>query len=129
MTKAFDKVEWNFIKGVMEKLGFANKWVNLIMHCVSFVSYSVIINGEALGNTIPSRGIRQGDPPSSCLFPLCAEDLSALIHEAARNQQINGIFICRGCPRITHLFFADESLLFYKAKDHECQNLVNTLNK
>ena len=129
MTKAFDRVEWNIIKGVMEKLGFANKWVNLIMHCVSFVSYSMIINGEALGNIIPLRGIRQGDPLSPCLFLLCAEDLSALIHEAARNQQINGIFICKGYPRITHLFFADDSLLFYKAKDQECQNLVNTLNK
>ena len=129
MSKAFDRVEWNFIKGVMEKLGFANKWVDLITHCVSSVSYSMIINGEAYGNTIPSRGIRQGDPLSSYLFLLCAEGLSALIHEVTRNQQINGISICGGCPRITLLFFADNSLLFCKAKDQECQKLFSTLNK
>jgi len=46
----------------MEKLGFVKKWVDLIMHYVSSVSYSVIINSEACGNIIPLRGIRQGDP-------------------------------------------------------------------
>ena len=113
----------------MEKLGFANKWVDLIMHCVSSVSYSVIINGETHGNIIPSRGIWQGDPLSPCLFFLYAESLSAFIHEAARNQQINGTSICKGYPRITHLFFTDDNLLFCKAKDQECQKHVSTLNK
>ena len=99
------------------------------MNCVSFVSYSVLINGEACGNISPSRGIRQEDPLSPCLFLLYAKGFSALIHEAAMNQQINGISICRGCPLITHLFFADNSLLFCKAKEQECHALVSILNK
>ena len=129
MSKAFDRVEWNFIKGVMVKLGFVDTWIDLIMNCVSSVSYSVLINGEACGNISPLRGIRQGDPLSPCLFLLCAEGFSALIHEAARNQQINGISICRGFPLITHLFFADDSLFFCKARVQECHELVSILNK
>lgn len=112
----------------MEKLGFARKWASLIIQCISLVSYSVIINGEAFGSITPFRGLRQGDPLSLRLFHLCAEGLSALIHQATRNQSLNGLSICRGCPTITHLFFADDSLLFCKANTAECMVLINILN-
>lgn len=105
------------------------RWINLIMQCVSTVSYSILINGVAHGNITPTRGLRQGDPLSLYLFLLYAERLSALIHEVARNNQISGISICRGCPIITHLFFADDSLLFCKANTQEGKNLVEILGK
>ena len=128
MSKAFDRVEWNFIHEVMSKMGFAKKWIDLIMNCISSVFYSVIINGEACGNITPTRGIRQGDPLSPYLFLLCAEGFSALIHKATRDKQISGISIGRGCPTLTHLFFADDSLLFCKTSVQECQKLVDILN-
>ena len=127
MSKAFDRVEWCFIHGVMERMGFSTRWINLIMECISSVSYSVLINGAAYGNIKLTRGIRQGDPLSPSLFLLCAEGLSALIHEAARNQCLTGISIARGCPRVTHLFFADDSILFCKATPAECQVLKSIL--
>ena len=127
MSKTFDRVEWGFISKVMEKLGFCNRWRDLVMQCITLVSYSVLINGVAYGNIHPSRGLHQGDPLFPSLFLLCAKGLSALIHQAARNKLITGISITKGCPKVTHLLFVDDSILFCKASLEECHMLRSIL--
>ncbi|KAL5538284.1 hypothetical protein UlMin_045689 [Ulmus minor] len=49
MSKVYDRVEWQFLEGMMIKLGFATQWVELVMHCASWVSYSFLINREVEG--------------------------------------------------------------------------------
>jgi hypothetical protein len=82
----------------MLKLGFASRWVELIMECVTTHTYSILINGNPHGFIKPSRGIRHGDPLSPYLFLLCAEDLSNLIRKAESENKIHGVAASRHGP-------------------------------
>ena len=81
MSKAYDRVEWTFVESIMRKLGFAKRWISMIMKCIRTVQYSILLDGVPKGYIIPSRGLRQGYPLSPYLFLLCAEGLSTLIHK------------------------------------------------
>jgi hypothetical protein len=128
MSKAYDRVEWSFLDLIMRKLGFAERWVSLVMECITTVSYSVLIDGEPKGYIRPSRGIRQGDPLSPYLFLLYAERLTALIRQAERMGNITGVSISRGGPRVSHLLFADDSLLFCQASIAASEKLMEILS-
>ena len=104
-------------------MGFNNKRISLMMNCISSVSYSILINGVIHGSIIPSRGLRQGDPLSQYLFLLCAKGLTGLIVEAARNKRLSGISICKRSPSITHLLFADDSVIYCKASGQKSKEL------
>ena len=80
--------------GNVRKIGFHERWISLMMMCVTSVSYSVLINGEPKGRIVPSRGLGQGDPISPYLFLLCAEGLSAMLNKEEGEGQPRGIAVC-----------------------------------
>lgn len=57
IEKAYDKLEWDYLEGVMSAMGFDQQWINLVMFCVRTVSYHVIVGKEKVGPIIPSRGL------------------------------------------------------------------------
>lgn len=89
--------------------------MNLIMKCVNSVSYFFRVNQSTIGTLFPERGLRQGDPLSPYLFALCAQGLSSILSKASQNRLFRGVRIATSSPVITHLFFADDSLLFFRA--------------
>ncbi|KAK5783612.1 hypothetical protein PVK06_038121 [Gossypium arboreum] len=91
MSKAYDRIEWEFIKQIMIQMGFANRWVNTIMQCVTTVSYSMVMNGHQGEKFQLTRGLCQGDPLSPFLFLLCGKGLSSLLRLAERDRLLRGV--------------------------------------
>ena len=129
MSKAYNRLEWSFLQQTMEKMGFHSRWVGWILECIRSVTYSVLINGEPKGHIVPTRGIRQGDPLSPYLFLLCSEGLNGLLEQAVHEKHIEGFSLCRHGPKISHLFFADDSLLFCRARVEEVEKIQELLRK
>lgn len=129
MQKANDRIEWDFLRECLIKMGFCGRWVNWVMQCVSTVSYSIKINGEPMPYFKPTRGIRQGDPLSPYLFILVANVLSLLIKQAVSAGIIRGIKLNHSCPTLSHLLFADDSIFFLHGTIMECQNLAAILHQ
>ncbi len=90
MNKAYDRINWNFLIVVLERMGFSQTWVNWITQCVTTVSYSVLINSSPSDSFTPARGLRQWDPLSAYLFLLCANVLSCVLLKQETSSHLKG---------------------------------------
>jgi hypothetical protein len=128
MHKAYDRVEWVFLENMMRRLGFDERWISLMMAYVSSVRYQVRFNSEETEMFEPTRGLRQGDPLSPYLFLLCAEGLSSLLLFEEEVGGIDGVRVCRNAPSVSHLLFADDSLILMKADMINATSLQQVLD-
>jgi hypothetical protein len=127
MRKAYDRVEWGYLQAIMMRLGFHQLWIDMVMRIVSTVTFSVLFNGERLESFQPSRGIRQGDPISPYLFLLAAEGLPCLLKSRVESSNLSGIRVAPSAPAVSHLLFADDSLLFFKVNRESAEEVNKVL--
>uniref|UniRef100_A0A803Q029 Reverse transcriptase domain-containing protein n=1 Tax=Cannabis sativa TaxID=3483 RepID=A0A803Q029_CANSA len=128
MHKAYDRMEWALLLRVLIANGFNEKSCKLLMACVTSVSYSILLNGSRHKKFFPRRGLRQGDPLSPFLSLFCQEVLSKLILKGESNGDIHGVQIARTAPPISHLMFADDTILFLRANEKEATNISEILS-
>lgn len=127
MAKAYDRVEWDYLEAIMSRMGFHKQWIEWVMGCVKTVTFSITVNGEAGETFSPTRGIRQGCPLSPYLFLLCGEGFSAIIESFVRQKQMLGFRINCHCPKVSHLLFADDSVVYCQASEKDCKALRDIL--
>ena len=111
------------------KMGFHSTWIGWILECICSATYYVLVNREPKGHMSPTRGIRQGDPLSPCLFLLYLEGLNGLIEHVVDRKHIKGFLLCRNGPKISHLFLAYDSLFFFRARLEDVQKIQEILDK
>lgn len=114
--KAYDKLEWDFIKKCFQDLSFSNQWIDWIWQCITKTTFiGVIVYGKKETRFITERGIRQGDSFLPIFLLLCAKYLGRYIHFMAI-QKISCIDIRlkKDTPKIPYLMFADDFIISAK---------------
>ena len=129
MENAYDRLEWSFVYKVLQAFHFPPNLIKVIMSCVTSTRISILFNGGALEPFKLSRELRQGDQISPYLFILCMEFLGHSIEEKC----VNGDWVLLKASRenigISHLFFADDLILFVKVEEKACEAISKLLNK
>jgi hypothetical protein len=129
MHKAYDRVEWVLLERMMMRLRFDMEFFDLLISCMRSVKYKIRFNDQETEDFLPSRGLRQGDPLSPYLFLICAEGLSSAFAHREEVGGIDGVGVCRNAPSISHLLFADESLILMKANLSNATSLNQVLEQ
>ncbi|XP_072086976.1 uncharacterized protein [Arachis hypogaea] len=91
-------------------------------------AFEVLWNGNRLQNFNPKRRLRQGDPMSPYLFVLCMEMLACFISHRVSQDLWNPVAVSRNGPRLSHLMFVDDLLLFCKASKAQVIEVMHCLD-
>lgn len=91
--------------------------------------FLVLVNGSPHGFFKATCGSKQGDHLSPYLFLIITEGLSNLIKQAILQGELEGMRISNHRPRVTHLLFVDNSLLFCKANVRQVQCIKRIISQ
>ncbi|CAL1365946.1 unnamed protein product [Linum trigynum] len=128
LEKAYDRLRWDFIRDTLKEVGLASSLISRIMTCVERNKMRISWNGQLSNPIIPSRGVRQGDPLSPFLFILCMERLAHKIEQAVEAKLWKPLQLSKNGPKLSHLFFADDLVLFAEAEGSQIDIIKRCLD-
>nr|GEU94056.1 putative reverse transcriptase domain, reverse transcriptase zinc-binding domain protein [Tanacetum cinerariifolium] len=129
IQKAYDTVDWDFLRSILSGFGFHPRMIGWIMECVATTSYSISINGILHGFFKGKRGLRQGDPLSPYLFTIVMEILTLMLKR--RVSMSNNFTYHKYCSHlnIINLCFADDLFLFAHGDTDSARVIMDSLNE
>lgn len=115
LEKVYDRIRWDFLEDTLRAVQLPEQWINWILQCVKCPKMNVLWNGEKTADFKPLRGLRQGDPLSPYIFVLCLERLCHQIELSVGAKEWKAISLSMGGPKLSHICFADDLILFVEA--------------
>lgn len=113
LRKAYDTLNWGFLKDMLIALNFPSHFIKVVMTCVTSTQYSLLINGSPLEPFKATRGLRQEDPMSPLLFVIGMEYLSRILKAASDTEGFSFHLRCVNM-KLNHLAFAYDLMMFCK---------------
>lgn len=127
MFKVYNGVEQDFLHLIPLWMGFNAHQVQMIIQCVTTVSYRVVINRNPHNGFILEH-LHQGDPLSPCLFIIVVKTLSKLLNKRLTQGCLYELWLTIYYPVVSHLFLVDGSIFFLQATTHKFQELKAYIN-
>lgn len=126
LRKAFDSLYWDFILNVLQAAQFPPVFISWIQQCITTTSFSINVNGDLCGYFNGTQGVRQGDPISPYLFVIAMEVFGRLLEQKYEAGSI-GYHPKGRNPKISHLAFADDVMVFFDSSYASLTELNTTL--
>ncbi|XP_019451876.1 PREDICTED: uncharacterized protein LOC109353976 [Lupinus angustifolius] len=118
VKKAFDTIDWKFLRDTLKAFGFANSFIQWIEVILNSARLSISVNGHSVGYFSCKRGVRQGDSLSPLLLCLAEE----VISRGLTKWLDMGKFSTIVGPRIatpSHVLYADDIMVFCRGIKRE----------
>ena len=128
MEKAYDIMRWDFLKAVMGRFDFADKFMEMVVGCICKPSFAVFVNGSLTNRFQSTMGLQQCDPLSPYLFVLGAEVLTRLMKIEQGRGRLSGFPFGNGQGIVGHLLYVDDCLMVARATSME-EKLVGEVFK
>jgi hypothetical protein len=121
--KAYDRVNWEFLREVLHRKGFSGMIVHRLMQLFMGGQTTINVHAEVGPFFRNARGVRQGDPLSPISFEFMVDGLAAMLAKANDAGHICGVVPHLILGVVTHLQYADDTLVMIEPSDLGIANL------